>query len=239
MLPPAKPGHFYTQYASTSQKWMSTDSQEQFEKNCQDPGSKAKLDRLGWLNTEIVYNFNQEGFRDEEFDQRPAGIALGCSHTQGIGLLAETCWPSELSKMVGLKVWNLGVSGAALDTCYRLLEYWIHHLNVKFVACLVPEITRYEVYYQNNWSNITPNTIYPRWLEEYQKNWIVCKENAALNRRKNLLAMQHLCHLHNVELFCTHTVCGNADARDLLHHGTQFQTATANNLYEQMKGKIC
>ena len=127
------PSHFNQQFASTTQLWNGTDSENNFKKNCAVPESRQILEESGWLVPEsLTYKFNSEGFRDDEFDQQPAGLAIGCSHTQGVGIKNEHTWPSQLQSMMGQKIWNLGVGGAALDTCYRLLEYWINHLNVKF-----------------------------------------------------------------------------------------------------------
>jgi hypothetical protein len=242
MIEIAKPVHFYQQFASSTHDWMGTDSKELFEKNCAIPSQRSRLEHLNWTDSSITYHFNSEGFRDEEFDSRPAGIALGCSHTQGIGVDLPHCWPVQLGQLLNQKIWNLGIGGAALDTCYRILEYWIQHLDVKFVTCLVPDISRYELYYENNWNNITSFMTIPTWLEPYQKNWIVCEENGQLNQRKNLLAMQQICNCHGVPLFYItnpfDTWTSPGDGRDLMHYGPVFQKYLANKMHELIKGKI-
>ena len=198
------PTHFYQQFASTTQLWDGTDSEENFKANCKIEKNYKKLNDLGWLGPNVItYKYNSQGFRDAEFDQQPAGIALGCSHTMGTGVPVEHAWPSQLQSMLGQKVWNLGIGGAALDTCYRLLEYWIENLNVKFVVCAVPGIARYEVF-NNNWSNILPSMPFDinnlDWLAGYQKNYLSHDQNSELNRRKNLQAMQHICNQYNLSL---------------------------------------
>ena len=118
------PRHFNRHFASTTQFWTGSDSQERFDANCRIEKHYKKLKELGWLDDRaLTYQYNSEGFRDSEFDQQPAGIALGCSHTEGVGIHAEHAWPRQLQNLLGQKIWNLGVGGAALDTCYRLLEY--------------------------------------------------------------------------------------------------------------------
>jgi len=216
------PTHFNQQYASNTQLWCPMDTKELFEQNCAEQNTREKLEKLGWIGTDIIYKFNSEGFRDDEFDQQPAGLALGCSHTQGVGIQASDAWPRQLEKMLEQKIWNLGVGGSALDTCYRFLEYWIDQLNIKFVVCAVPHIFRYEVF-DNNWSNILPSTIVPGWLEGYQKNYLVHNQNSNLNRRKNLLAMQNICDKHNVPFYYNllDNFHSKASARDLQHHGPE------------------
>lgn len=230
------PTHFNQKFASTTQLWCGTDSEENFKANCAIEQNYKKLKDLGWLDGEVLtYRYNSQGFRDEEFDQQPAGIALGCSHTQGVGIPVEHAWPNQLQNLLGQKIWNLGVSGAALDTCYRLLEYWIEYLNVKFIVCAVPGITRYEVFH-GNWSNILPFMpikIDLPWLAGYQKNYLSYDQNSKLNQRKNLQAMQHICNKYNIP-FYYHLLNDFEDpalARDLLHCGTDTQKKLANEFF--------
>lgn len=216
------PMHFNQQYASTTQFWSGTDSKRGFKINCANERTYKKLKQLGWIDTELLYKFNSEGFRDNDFDQQPAGLALGCSHTQGVGIQDDNTWPRQLEKMLGQKVWNLGVGGSALDTCYRVLEYWIDQLNIKFVVCAVPDISRYEVF-TGSWLHILPSSIIPPWLHDYQKNYLFYDQNSNLNRRKNLLAMQNICDKHDVLFYydlLEKSFFGNDNyARDLMHSG--------------------
>jgi hypothetical protein len=236
------PAHFNQHFASTTQFWTGCDSQERFEENCKIEKHYEKLKELGWLDGQaLTYQYNSEGFRDSEFDQQPAGIALGCSHTEGVGIHAEHAWPRQLQNLLGQKIWNLGVGGAALDTCYRLLEYWIEHLNVEFVVCAVPGISRYEVFANNNWSTILPSEeFWPnmRWLTRYQQNYISYDQNGELNRRKNLQAMQYICDKHSVPFYydLMEDFGDAALARDLLHSGPGAHEKLAKKFFNNIKG---
>jgi hypothetical protein len=232
------PTHFNQQFASTIQFWAGTDSAENFKKNCEIEKNYKKLKDLGWLDPNVItYKYNSQGFRDNEFDQQPAGIALGCSHTFGTGVPVEQAWPNQLQNLLRQKVWNLGVGGAALDTCYRLLEYWIENLNVKFVVCAVPGIARYEIF-NSNWSNILPSmpddikTLH--WLTGYQKNYLLYDQNSELNRRKNLQAMQHICNKYHIPFY--YDLLGDfvdaALARDLQHCGIHAHEKLANKFLQ-------
>ena len=236
------PWHLYQQFASTTQLWNGTDSEENFKANCAIEENCKKLNDLGWLEPNVItYKYNSQGFRDDNFDQQPAGIALGCSHTFGLGVPVEHAWPQQLQRMLEQKVWNLGVGGAALDTCYRLLEYWIEHLNAKFVVCAVPGIARYEVF-DSNWSSILPSLPLEinnlDWLVEYQKNYLSHDQNSELNRRKNIQAMQHICTKYNIPFYYD-LLTDFSDtklARDLLHCGTDTQKRLANKFFNIVQG---
>jgi hypothetical protein len=167
---------------------------------------------------------------------------LGCSHTQGVGIHAGHAWPQQLQNLSGQKIWNLGVGGAALDTCYRLLEYWIEHLNVEFVVCAVPGISRYELFANNNWSTILPSEhTWPNmpWLSEYHKNYLSYDQNSEVNRRKNLQAMQYICDKHGVLFY--HDMMEDfgdaALARDLLHSGPGAHEKLANKFLQVIRSQ--
>ena len=237
-----KPNQFYQIFAGQTLEWCSTDSKELFEKNCNNLNQRNRLEQFGWLTcAPIIYQFNSEGFRDEEFDSGPAGIALGCSHTQGIGTHVESTWPAQLGQLLNKKIWNLGVGGGALDTCYRMLEYWIQHLEVKFVVCQVPDLSRFEVF-DHHWTTILPSETGVEWMESYRKKWIIFEENSKLNQRKNLRAMQQICDQHRVPFFYDlepfKNCNDNSNARDLLHHGKNYHQLLAKKMHEQIKGKI-
>lgn len=212
-----------------------------FQKNFEIEKNYKKLKYLGWLDPNVItYKYNSQGFRDAEFDQQSAGIALGCSHTFGTGVPVDHAWPNQLQNLLGQKVWNLGVGGAALDTCHRLLEYWIENLNVKFVVCAVPPISRYEVFNNNNWSNILPSMPLEtnmRWLTGYQKNYLSYDQNSELNRRKNLQAMQHICNKYNIPFYydLLKDFVDAALARDLQHCGTDAHKKLANKFLQTIR----
>lgn len=233
------PGHFNQQYAGQTLEWSGTDSKETFESNLKVSDKFERLKLLGWLENNITYAYNSEGFRDIEFDQRPAVMALGCSHTEGVGLTDDKTWPRQLENLIGQKVWNLGVGGSALDTCFRLLDYWIKHLNITAVCCAVPGISRFEVNENNSWSNILPANESMDWIAGWNKNYIAFEQNGIMNRRKNLLAMEHICSLHHVPFYydLLENFGDGANARDLLHCGPGPNTKLAATFDKIIQGK--
>jgi hypothetical protein len=241
----AIPGHCDQQYASTTQLWHRSDSESRYKQNCSDPERLRRLQRHGWYEChDLVYSFNSQGFRDDEFDQRPAALALGCSFTQGEGIKVDQCWPRQLGNLLQKKVWNLGIGGTSLDTCYRLLEYWINHLNVDSVFCAVPPINRYEVCH-NGWQSFVPmdqgGAEVPDWLKGYHKNYLSCDPNSQLNRSKNIRAMRDICTQHNVPFYFDYldnyfAFPSSVSARDLMHQGPPHMVKLAEDFFAQVNG---
>jgi hypothetical protein len=234
------PSHWNQADASKTLFWHGSDSESQYNKNCLDPIQLRKLQKQGWYEcNDLVYSFNSQGFRDDEFDQRPATLALGCSFTQGTGLKVNQCWPRQLENLLQKKVWNLGVSGMSLDTCYRLLEYWITHLNVDSVFCAVPPIDRFEVFI-GQWESFLPSDPDDQifnWLEDYYKKYLSYSENSELNRRKNIHAMRDICSQHQVSFYVNYlnNFHCDTDARDLMHQGPPAHAKLAQDFFEQIK----
>jgi len=231
--------HCNDQFRSITQLWHSSDSLERFEKNCNDLKKQAILERSGWMDPDCIsYKFNSFGFRDEEFDDRPAGLALGCSHTQGVGLPESVVWPRILSSVTGTHIWNLGVAGSGIDTAFRLLDHWLPKINPKFVVFCVPSRSRVEIFDRGMPVSLFPEFV-PAHLEGFYKHWAIDETNAKILKRKNLLAMQYLCDRTNItfryldhsELWKLDNNCRPGWARDLMHCGVEQQTMFAQKMY--------
>ena len=138
------PYQFNFQYRNSIQLWSGTDSRVNFLKNLDDPEKNQLLKLLKWDTCEITYQYNSHGFRCTEFDDRPCGIALGCSFTQGVGLPVTTTWPYLLSQLCGIHVWNLGSGGASIDTVFRIFDHYVTKLRPKFVCLLITPAERLE-----------------------------------------------------------------------------------------------
>ena len=187
------------------------------------PRSRAELEKFGWTNPDCIsYSYNSQGFRDEEFNNDPAGLALGCSFTQGTGIDLDSIWHRQLSNMLDMRIWNLGVGGSATDTAYRLAEYWIRHLNVKFVTMCVPDAHRFEI-----WDNGVPHVIMHNAasfseLTDFKKLYWSNDQNGKINQTKNLLALEQLCAQAGVPFYYLflRPHWRNVDpGRDLAHSG--------------------
>lgn len=179
--------------------WCDMDSESRWHANMQDPVSCKVLQDNGWdQENNIVYNFNSHGFRCEEFSLEPGVIALGCSFTGGVALSEDKIWPTLVAKQLNLKLWNLGVGGASMDSCFRILNHYIAQLNVRLVCFLTPPIHRFEMFMPDNTIDwITPGS---NTNDNYQKIWYQNEQNSVQNYNRNIMAIRYLCQHNNVKL---------------------------------------
>ena len=70
-------------------------------------------------------------------------IAVGCSHTYGVGVDKSDAWPNLLGAI------NLGVPGISSDHIARNITNYLNQYNPSIVYVLWPEWTRFE-YCENN-----------------------------------------------------------------------------------------
>jgi len=238
--------HQNWKYRKCTMLWSGSDQPDLFNENIKDPEKKERLTLLGWTDPDCIsYRYNSYGFRDIEFDDRPAGIALGCSHTEGTGIPESTTWCKVLSKMLNIHVWNLGVGSSSYDTVFRLLDYWLPRLSPKFVVMLEPTGGRVELFNNHNlpinvgpWSNSSHLA--------YYKLWVDSEINDIISRRKNLLAMRQLCDNANTifkvlktsDMMSYPAKENLATARDLMHCGPKSHGIFAQKMYNLLPQEI-
>lgn len=94
----------------------------------------------------LNYSFNSHNFRSKEFHENTNIVALGCSHTLGVGVPEDLIWPSFVKDLTGIDdVVNLGKTGASIAEQVRYLTIYIRTYGVpKIVLCNFPEILRYQ-----------------------------------------------------------------------------------------------
>jgi hypothetical protein len=235
------PWHSNHQYIGQTLDWSGIDSISTFKQNCSTETKNQLLKDLGWLDPGcITYRYNSQGFRAPELDDRVSGLALGCSHTEGVGIPEDKTWPHCLSQMMGTHVWNFGVGGSSKDTAFRLLDHYIHVLNLKFVVLCGPSKYRFEI----QWSDSEFLTVTSHTQTLNLKHWFSYDENSNLNTRRNLLAMQQLCNEHRIPFFYIDLETPpvesffDGQARDLEHTGVQSQYRLADAIYQMIKGKV-
>ena len=106
-----------------------------------------------WLKTVIEYQINSYGFRcphplTDKF-KGPKYMAVGCSRTYGTGVLTKHSWPERLGEMLPGKMYNMGVRGGSVETCYRLVKWWLPLIKPNAIFMLVPAPWRRELIFMN------------------------------------------------------------------------------------------
>lgn len=93
--------------------WYGEDNYKNFKLN-------KRLLNSKYIEKEITYKFNQNGYRSKNFDEVDNDFVLifGCSHTEGVGLHNEDIWCNQLCDRIGIDRINLGKSGTGADIQY-------------------------------------------------------------------------------------------------------------------------
>lgn len=94
----------------------------------------------------LNYSFNSYNFRSKEFHEGTNILALGCSHTLGVGVPENLTWPSFVKELTGIDdVVNLGKTGASIACQVGHLTTYIRTFGPpKMVLCNFPDILRYQ-----------------------------------------------------------------------------------------------
>lgn len=234
--------HYWSQYANTTRSWLGSDSQEHFDNNMCDAQRRAQIQKHGYDHPNaITYVFNSHGFRCSEFDHRDNFIALGCSHTAGVGVAEYQSWPSLVSQRLGLACYNLAVGAGSMDTCMRLLYHYVDLLEPRMVMLLRPGWHRVEIFNHNRVLNLLPARLE---FPEFQKIWYSNDINLRMNCVKNTLAIEHLCKSRNIPLVIKDAETdllldqyrsnSFTEARDLMHAGPQEHLQCAESFLESL-----
>jgi hypothetical protein len=242
------PVHFGQKLANQELEWLPTDTKENYEKLIQDPEHRAYFAKMGWDQPgAITYKLNSYGYRADEFDDAPCMVALGCSYTVGIGLPDQAIWARQTATALGLKCANLAWGGYSADSCYRLAEYWVPRLKPKYVCMLVPPRHRVELLLDNQDTMIQqpPVEVFMPQSQSslfgpndhYLKHWFLNDENAKINQRKNILAIQQMCGYLNIPCtiyYAEDHMCWNQEeiscARDFMHAGPKIHNELAKKM---------
>jgi hypothetical protein len=236
--------HFNSRLAGQNVMWTGQDNEDRFTAHMANPKTAEKLINLGWDKPNcITYSYNSHGFRTSNFTDEESGIALGCSFTEGVGIPNHQSWPSVLSQLLNINIYNLGIGGASIDTAFRLLDHYIDKLNVKFVALCSPEKSRFEIFDQGYPVNILSGLrTKPEFIIPYLKHRLAFSDDieSEINHKKNLLAMQQLCAKHNVHFIHipVRSFKCNYAGRDLAHPGPEPHKIFADQMFKQIQEVI-
>jgi hypothetical protein len=242
-----KPLHAWSSHAGQTVHWISPDSKENYQQNISDPVKRNMLQQFGWIDQHIEYTFNSDGFRTDEFDGRNNFVTIGCSFTQGVAVNREDTWAQLVSDQLGLSVYNLGISGASADTCYRIIKYYAPILKPQFVIFLEPRGNRTELHHNPAQPPHLINWAYDAgsWGNSaYTKTWLSNEANMQLYAEKNRAAIAHVCAQLGIPVVMFNPndyrdlVADKTQldlGRDLLHPGKLNNRAFAQVVYQHTK----
>ena len=215
--------------------------------------NKKKVNPI-YLNRDIEYNFNTEGYRTKEIKDLDKEFILvfGCSHTEGIGNFEEDIWCSQLLNPKGIDFLNLGKAGSGPDIQYtNTLQYIKNSFPIpKLVIYQWPQTFRKSFAYKqdNNYIFKHYNIQTPK--ERKDTNWYLsryCVEPGEMFKNNyqdfytsnllwSLLGIPVLnwtwegdfeCDFQNLHIIDT---VDTGRARDLMHDGPDIHKQVADQL---------
>jgi hypothetical protein len=229
--------------------WYPTDTEELYKQNIKLPDKRQILFDNNWIDTEIIYQINSEGFRTPEFDpSKKRFMTLGCSFTKGIGLPIDVVWPTLLSNDLGIEVDNLAEQGASNGLIFRIAQHWIPILKPQFVVVQQTMATRFEILNnrrRGTISSVSYNT------ELMPPSWWASDFNSLIDADRNELAIRYICSELNIPVYFLPIdeftkvwteIDGNLitrgisldKARDAMHPGKAVHRAVANILRDRI-----
>jgi len=231
------PIHDGMKYANTLSEWSHNDSERNFKANMAVKSKQKLIQAQGWDQPNaITYDINSQGFRCNELQEnRNAIVFLGCSHTYGVGLPIQNTYVYNLSTMLDMPYFNLGIPGSALDTAFRMACYWLHIIKPKIVVCF-HGIYRMEHRISSDDMNVFLCTD----GRELSKSWFCCDENSEYNGLKNFLAIESICKDISADFYAWRTEhefnqMGPTDqARDIMHFGPRAHEKLAEKMYQEI-----
>jgi hypothetical protein len=233
--------HNYSSVANSTVYWDTSDSEATYLKNIQNPTTCQQLQDLGFLNSVIPYQFNSHGFRTAEFDQPVDIVCFGCSFTMGTGVPESDTWPSQLQKLSGMTLANLGHAGSSNDTAFRFANYYLNLLKPKYAVWQQTDNHRLELlddYIPLSQNILASDTHNPCAGDYFVKTWFSSSSNQLINCQKNTLAFRQLCNDLNIQhLILPRSQILKIDhARDLQHPGKKSYQDLAEHVKKTLFG---
>ena len=224
---------------------------------------KEYYSSLGWCNNEGVINelqyvTDQFGYRNEFTPTANTPIALGCSDTYGIGTFKHHMWTTVLSNLIGKDIYNCGVPGGSVKTCFRVLKSVIEDLGVipSTIFMLTPRKYRTEFMVTDSKNEyrmqVGPN-FHEVLVDEMEQFKPLCKElfekiysieeNINIESEAYMLAIQQMCSINKIPIYFldnydSFTVFMKKNkkvlkAYDCGHLGPDYQAEVAQKFFEK------
>ena len=186
-----------------------------------------------------TYEYNNYGFRSEEFSSDIDILTVGCSHTFGSGLPFEYTWSQQLQKKIlNKKIATIAVPGLSIQSAVSyLFNYFKIIGNPKMIICNFPDFYRFEVltkelklvdYYENIGKNNSFST------EEHQniKEAFADEAWGYYINLKCILMLEQYCESSGIKLIWSTWQYSMQNYKNL------FNESKFNNLDEYLKNKF-
>lgn len=236
---------WHRQLAGQTLAWFGEDTQQNFQKNCQDPQRRSMLEASGWLDRSIAYRFNSLGFRGDEIADGPDNFCVfGDSVTFGSAMAEELLYVHHVAAGTGLWPNNFGAPGGSDSTCFRLALTWLEQLRPRFVIYQKTFPHRLEWIEHGHEARIygvqaAIDGNPPASDDAFYRHWIDSEANRYLMAAKNDMAMRWLCDslkipliVIDIEQFITDE---NDKGRDLLHPGPTRHREISGKLLQEIQ----
>lgn len=192
-------------------------------------GSDLPLAKNPDWDLPIDYKFNAQGFRTHDLEfafTNKVNVALGCSHTLGIGIPNEMTWPAQIEKLTGITTLNLGLGEGSSDTVARILTNIAGLLQIDTVYILWPIRYRFEYYGEKSIYPILPGN------SQLEYVWYMEEGNSTQRLFRNKSIVYNLKNYYNFNIKEIHmgepwAIPGDL-ARDQAHNGPKSNLNLAN-----------
>jgi hypothetical protein len=177
---------------------------------------RKKKEFLYWTPDEDKdpYVVNSMAYRSDEFIETRDIIFAGCSQTWGEGVVLDGIWGNILSKSLGKKSYNLGVSSKSTQfVVNNTIAFCKKYGNPKVLFCLFPEFTRIEM--KSDAAFMVGTFAKPNQIGRHQYSIVPSKRDPEKNTKyskaphlaedmipSEFLFSINLDYIHTLELYC-------------------------------------
>jgi hypothetical protein len=233
--------HNHSHLSNQEVEWFSIDDAGLFKEAMANPNKRKLIEDNGWSNSSFTYKFNSHGFRSDEFSHEDSIMFLGASVVLGTGIPNENTWTHIVSQKLGLRNFNLGVSGGSNDTSFRLAEHYIPQLKPKIIVHVTSYADRVDLITEDNICTMLHNGFHlPERYQKFYKDWVTIEENGLLNLKKNRYAIRYICQMQGIrlieaegsELWPWPPLPDKDLSRDLYHPGVNSNKEIADKILE-------
>jgi hypothetical protein len=228
---------------NTSSDFGGTDTKKLLEKNL-----KTQTSNWEYRNKPVRYTINSRGYRTAEFkniDWANSIVIFGCSNVFGVGLDDEDTISSQLEKITGIPLVNLGASGSSMT--YSLHNSIILKDGYPTPKAVVHIWTDYHrtVYYRRN--RIESHGSWNLEKNNYMDVWSNSNHHSATHGLMASITSKHLwsnTSYYEASFWNETANSINCDylktedyARDLIHPGIKTARNTAIKIADNLKCK--